>query len=432
MKRITSSEPAVGKPPQPPVEYRLKEAGILDMDYFVKTLSDIKAKGVRPDLVGSIIAHHASKWVPELSESRDTTDFEGDSSTSPESATATWRKKQFFIETLVSVLPPEKDAIPCNFLLRLLRVANMVGVDPTYRDELEKRVSWQLDQASLKELMIPAFSHTCGTLLDVELIRRLVQRFMGLDESVKGGTALVKVAKLVDCYLAEAAVDSNLSLVEFIELAGALPPYARATDDGLYRAIDTYLKAHPGVSKQERKLLCRLIDTGKLSPEASLHASQNERLPVRTVIQVLFSEQNKLTRNLDWSGPLGRFRSPSPNPSGLELPARCLSKREVMAQQVEIKRLKEDVVRLQDQINALQGQLDRLVEKKKGFFWWRRFSLVSAFRGANESGRSEGIREKDFGAVGFGRQTPITVDHMKSNKLVKGKTTPVRWRKSLS
>jgi len=243
MKRVTLCEPAAGKPPQPPVDkYRLKDAGILDMDYFVKTLSDIKAKGVRPDLVGSIIAHYASKWVPELSESRDTIDFQEDSSTSPQSATATWRKKQFFVETLVGVLPPEKDAIPCNFLLRLLRVANMVGADPTYRDELEKRVSWQLDQASLKELMIPSFSHTCGTLLDVELVSRLVKRFTGLDEGVKSGAALVKVAKLVDCYLAEAAVDCSLSLGEFIELAGALPPHARATDDGLYRAIYTYLK----------------------------------------------------------------------------------------------------------------------------------------------------------------------------------------------
>jgi len=37
------------------------------MDYFVKTLSGIKAKGVRPELIGSIITHYASKWLPDLS-----------------------------------------------------------------------------------------------------------------------------------------------------------------------------------------------------------------------------------------------------------------------------------------------------------------------------------------------------------------------------
>ena len=119
----------------------------------------------------------------------------------------------------------------------------MVGANQNYLTELENRVSWQLDQASLKELMIPSFSHTCGTLLDVELVTRLVKKFAGLDsEGVKTGAALVKVAKLVDSYLAEAAIDGGLTLPELISLAEALPSHARTTEDGLYRAIDTYLK----------------------------------------------------------------------------------------------------------------------------------------------------------------------------------------------
>ncbi|KAE8720093.1 hypothetical protein F3Y22_tig00109919pilonHSYRG00071 [Hibiscus syriacus] len=84
----------------------------------------------------------------------------------------------------------------------------------------------------------------------------------------------------------------------------------------------TLLQAHPGVSKQERKVLCRLIDCQKLSPEASLRAAQNERLPVRAVIQVLFSEQTKLNRHVDWSGSFNRMRSP--NTAEVEPPARCL------------------------------------------------------------------------------------------------------------
>lgn len=234
-----------GKPSPFAAECWFDDACILDMDYFVKTLAGIKAKGVRPDLIGSIITHYASKWLPDLSgdvfsdQKSSLTNFDS----SPESVTALWMRKRFFVETLVGVLPPEKDCIPCNFLLRLLRTANMVGVEPSYRAELEKRISWQLDQASLKELMIPSFSHTCGTLLDVELVIRLVKRFVNLDEAAaKTGAAMVKVAKLVDCYLAEAAVDVNLILPEFAALAGALPSHARATDDGLYRAIDTYLK----------------------------------------------------------------------------------------------------------------------------------------------------------------------------------------------
>jgi hypothetical protein len=186
MKRQSFPESVTfpGKASHFAAEVWFDDACILDMDYFVKTLSGIKAKGVRHDLIGSIITHYASKWLPDLSGGGDAdaaekslTNFEE----SPESVTASWMKKRFFVETIVGVLPPERDSIPCNFLLRLLRTANMVGVEPTYRAELEKRISWLLDQASLKELMIPSFSHTCGTLLDFELVIRLVKRFVNLE-----------------------------------------------------------------------------------------------------------------------------------------------------------------------------------------------------------------------------------------------------------
>ncbi|KAJ1429103.1 NPH3 domain [Sesbania bispinosa] len=413
-----------------PSECWFDDACILDMDYFVKTLSGIKAKGVRADLIGSIITHYASKWLPDLSAGdmaeKGLTQFEE----SPESVTASWMKKRFFVETLVGVLPPEKDSIPCNFLLRLLRTANMVGVEATYRQELEKRISWQLDQASLKELVIPSFSHTCGTLLDVELVIRLVKRFVSLDsEGAKSGAALVKVAKLVDSYLAEAAVDANLSLSEFVTLAGALPSHARATDDGLYRAIDTYLKAHPSVSKQERKGLCRLIDSRKLTQEASLHAAQNERFPVRAVIQVLLSEQSKLNRQLDWSGSI---MSGNRSPNGLfDAPAaRCLSKREINAQHMEIRKLKEDLYRLQSQCNAMQVQMERMVEKKKGFFKWKKFG-IHGFSKGEVAVVDKTEQELLEGEAEFGRHTPAASDMKTRLVNVKGRT-PHKWRKSMS
>ena len=52
----------------------------------------------------------------------------------------------------------------------------------------------------------------------------------------------VRVAKLLDSYLAEVARDSKLPLAKFQSLAEALPEGSRLCDDGLYRAVDTYLK----------------------------------------------------------------------------------------------------------------------------------------------------------------------------------------------
>ncbi|KAK3026110.1 hypothetical protein RJ639_040782 [Escallonia herrerae] len=401
-----------------------EDACILDMDYFVKTLSSIKAKGIRSDLIGSIITHYASKWLPDLSGDAADTSVTS-SEESPESATASWMKKRFFIETMVGILPPEKNSVPCNFLLRLLRAANKVGVDLTYRTELEKRVSWQLDEASLVELMIPCFGHTCATLLDVELVLRLVKKFVNLDEGIRSsGAAMVKVAKLVDCYLAEAAVDANLSLPEFVRLAGAIPVHARASDDGLYRAIDTYLKAHPGASKQERKTLCRLIDSRKLSPDASLHAAQNERLPVRSVIQVLLSEQSKLNRHLDWSGSFSATKSP--NLCLDHPPGRCHSEHEMTTQKLEIRKLKDDVLRLQSQCFSLQGKMERLVlEKRKGFFSWKKLGLMPSLKSSGVANKIE--KGEIRSEIGYGRQTPIDT----KGRLVRGKTS-TSWRKSIS
>lgn len=54
--------------------------------------------------------------------------------------------------------------------------------------------------------------------------------------------SLKAVSKLMDSYLAEVARDSKLPLDKFQSLAEAVPVSARVSDDGLYRAIDTYLK----------------------------------------------------------------------------------------------------------------------------------------------------------------------------------------------
>jgi hypothetical protein len=54
------------------------------------------------------------------------------------------------------------------------------------------------------------------------------------------------------------------------------------------------LQAHPALSDMERKKVCSLMDCQKLSREACAHAAQNDRLPVQTVVQVLYYEQQRL------------------------------------------------------------------------------------------------------------------------------------------
>lgn len=51
------------------------------------------------------------------------------------------------------------------------------------------------------------------------------------------------------------------------------------------------------MTKAEKKRICSLMDVKKLSAEASLHAAQNECLPLRVVVQVLFFEQLRAATN---------------------------------------------------------------------------------------------------------------------------------------
>ncbi|ONM08009.1 Phototropic-responsive NPH3 family protein [Zea mays] len=183
--------------------------------------------------------------------------------------------------------------------------------------------------------------------LEARAARRLDQATLGAVEG-GGGSKAARVARLVDVYLAETALEAGLRPAEFEELARAVPAHARPADDALYRAVDTYLKAHPSTAKEERKSLARLIDARKLTVEAAAHAVQNERMSVRAVVQVLFSEHGKLNRLAELSASFSGQRSPSPSPNpALELPGRCPSKREVLAQHQEVRRLRDDVARLQ-------------------------------------------------------------------------------------
>ncbi|GJN05650.1 hypothetical protein PR202_ga23299 [Eleusine coracana subsp. coracana] len=408
-----------------------------DVETFARTVAAVKSKAsatcvARPDLLASVLSHYAAKWLPDVSPSPSSASASG-RFLPPESPTATWLKRRLLLESLVAALPPDNnngaatdDGITCDFLLKLLRAGSMVGADAAVLRDLEARAARRLDQATLGAVMIPAFGHAGGPsaalLLDVPLVLRLVRGFLKEAKSGGGGAAAARVARLVDAYLAEAALEAGLRPAEFEELARAVPAHARPADDALYRAVDTYLKAHPNTSKEEKKSLCRLIDARKLTAEAAAHAVQNDRLPVRSVMQVLFSEHGKLNRLAELSTSFSGQRSPNP---ALELPGRCPSKREVLAQHQEVRRLREDVARLQMQCNALQAQVDRLTSERRrrgggGFFKWSTFWFGG--------GMGADVARVDDSESGMERRTPT-----KGKKDSTTTATPnAKWRKSTS
>ncbi|KAM0845989.1 hypothetical protein ACQ4PT_055974 [Festuca glaucescens] len=251
------------------------------------------------------------------------------------------------LETIVSLLPSERGSVSCGFLLKLLRAVSLLGSDEAYRDDLVKRIGLQLDGASVSDLLIPASSDE-NAMYNVDLVSSILE-FMAqphgdgggaelrdddeedamdgeshhLSSSVSGGDSERALAKLIDGYLAEIAKDPNLPLQKFIKIAEMVPLMARPAHDGLYRAIDMYLKEHPSLSKSEKKRLCGLMDCKKLTAEASSHAVQNERLPLRVVVQVLSFEQLRASAaSADAAASLLPERTATPTAAPGRLPRR--------------------------------------------------------------------------------------------------------------
>ncbi|GMP99678.1 hypothetical protein CsSME_00047060 [Camellia sinensis var. sinensis] len=171
-------------------------------------------------------------------------------------------------------------------------------------------------------------------------------------------SSILNASKLLDNCLAEVALDSNLSPSKFVALAELLPDHARIVNDGLYRAVDIFLKVHPNMKDSERYRLCKTIDCQKLSQEACSHAAQNERLPVQMAVQVLYFEQIRLRNAMNGGHNqlfFGSVNGQFPQHSGSGAGSGCISPRDNYASvRRENRELKLEVARMRMRLTDLE------------------------------------------------------------------------------
>ncbi|CAN6447705.1 unnamed protein product [Victoria cruziana] len=285
------------------------ELTVLGLPFYKRVISAMEARDLNPESIEGSLVCYAKKFIPGLSRRNRV-------SSSLSASVATEDEQRELLETVVSHMLVRKSSNPtttARLLFGLLRTANILSASDSCRTTLERKIAAQLDQATLDDLLLPSYSYLIETLYDIDCVERILEYFLegyggadaeeeGEEDEEEGGrygnssamNPVMAVGKLMDGYLAEIASDGNLKPDKFYNLAVALPDHARVYDDGLYRAIDVYLKAHPWISDEEREKICSLIDCQKLTLEACTHAAQNERLPLRVVVQVLFFEQLQL------------------------------------------------------------------------------------------------------------------------------------------
>ncbi|KAL1538525.1 BTB/POZ domain-containing protein sr1ip1 [Salvia divinorum] len=347
--QFASPDPGAASSAPPAVDWWAEDLTVLRIDLFQRVLIAMMGRGFKQYALGPILMLYAQKSLRGL-------DIFGKGRKKIEARQE--HEKRVVLETIVSLLPRERNAMSVSFLSMLLRAAIFLETTVACRLDLEKRVAMQLSQAVLDDLLIPSYSFTGDTLFDVETVQRIVVNFLEAETEEDPAAAaqhipeeLERVTKLMEDYLSELASDRNLSVSKFTSLAELIPEHSRSTEDGMYRAIDIYLKAHPALSDMERKKVCSVMDCQKLSREACAHAAQNDRLPVQTVVQVLYYEQQRLRQVMDG----GLTESPALQP---KLPPYTVSD-ELSILRRENQDLKLEVVKLKMRMK----EMDRTSQK---------------------------------------------------------------------
>ncbi|XP_057795145.1 BTB/POZ domain-containing protein At5g47800-like [Salvia miltiorrhiza] len=254
-----------------PKDWWTEDLSCLGIDMFSSIVTTITSTNMlQPRLIGEALHVYAHCWLLNASEG------------SPGS-------KRRVLETIVRLIPAEKGSVSIKFLLRLLTTANSLGASPVSKAQLLRLCGLQLDDATLNDL----------SQSDIDLVKTVVRSFLrqwkrrnsaGEGQPLR---AMHKVGNLIDSYLQVVAKDARMPAQKMVALIETLPATARPQHNHLYKAINIYLKEHPEVSKADKKQLCSFLDCQKLSPEVRSHAVKNERLPLRTVVQVLFFDHEK-------------------------------------------------------------------------------------------------------------------------------------------
>ncbi|KFK25344.1 hypothetical protein AALP_AA8G100500 [Arabis alpina] len=360
----------------------------LQSDHFMRVIMTIQARRAKPEIIGKIITKYAEKWLPLIDE--DLEGIRGYGSVKNELTFSIKREKteeiglgseeqKGIIESLVSVLPPQSGAVSCQFLLKLLKTAIVYSASPALVSDLEKRIGMALEDANVCDLLIPNFkiedqrkvasSPEVYAIYNVDVVHRIFEYFLMHEQQQQQVPGKPSISKLLDNYLAEIAKDPCLHITKFQVLAEVLPENAWKCHDGLYRAIDMFLKTHPSLSEHDRRRLCKTMNCEKLSLDACLHAAQNDRLPLRTIVQintqVLFSEQVKMRMMLQDKKP----ETKEENSEGHE--EKLISKdNEIKTLKEELENVKKKMVEIQNDYNELQGEYEKLSSKQKSTQNW--------------------------------------------------------------
>ncbi|CAL5084979.1 unnamed protein product [Urochloa decumbens] len=267
----------------------IKDLIALPFEFFGRIVRALRRQGMKEKYVSPVVLFYANKWVL----SKKTHKFWA--STDDEAVdgeTDANRRAAAIMEGVIALLPVEaaatSGAIPVAFYFALLSRSLALELSEESHTRLREQVVSNLQFARVDDLPLPE-QETDRPIADSREVRA-VECIVSSHVSVrrKGAEA---VAELWDRYLLQMASDAKLRPERLSELIGVIPAGDRKNHNHLYEAINTYLAEHRGLSGEEKATLCGHLDCRKLSHEACIQAVQNDRMPLRLIVQALFVQQ---------------------------------------------------------------------------------------------------------------------------------------------
>ncbi|KAM1363064.1 hypothetical protein FF1_027980 [Malus domestica] len=261
------------------LDWQSEDLTTLSLPIYEPVILGMNKHDVPSRYVAASLCNYTKKWVFSSSGEEDKMNYQRE-----------------ILEAVERLLPHDIGLLPCTLLFEILRFAILLEVSSDCRNGIEIRIGKQLERATVKDLLIPSQGYSKEMQYEIGCLRRILKVFYGSFTS-SDVSGLVAVAELIEEFLAEIASDIDLKIGTFVELAEmsiAASLGIQRTSDGIYRAVHIYLDKHRHLTEMEREEVCQVLDFKKMSPEACEHATKNEMLPLRVVVQVLFAGQLQL------------------------------------------------------------------------------------------------------------------------------------------
>uniref|UniRef100_A0ACD5UL24 Uncharacterized protein n=1 Tax=Avena sativa TaxID=4498 RepID=A0ACD5UL24_AVESA len=268
----------------------IKDLIALPFDFFKRIVQALRRQGMKEKYVSPVVLFYANKWVLSKKTHKfwaSSTDETGDGG----GETDANRRATEILQGVVDLLPAEAcgSAVPAAFYFALLSRSLTLQLAEESQKRLRDQVASHLQFACADDLPLPEqeADRSIADSPEVIAMESIVSNHCTLLQR-QGAEA---VADLWDRYLVQIVGDPKLRPERLEELIGVVSAGDRKTHDHLYQAINKYLVEHPGLPGDEKASLCAHIECRKLSHEACIQAVQNERMPLRFIVQALFVQQ---------------------------------------------------------------------------------------------------------------------------------------------